>query len=118
YIRRMHGAYEVRDAQYLLGRLADDGAIDGQKIGAAGGSYGGAMALALGALRNRTQLSGGSLVPWTSPGGKPMQIAATTREFAWSDLDSALTPNGSTLDYVANAPYRGKLGDRRIGVQK
>jgi hypothetical protein len=63
-------------------------------------------------------LPDGSLVPWTSPGGRAMQIAATTPEFTWSDLDAALTPNGATLDYVADAPYRGPLGDRRVGVQK
>src|SRR5262249_33619136 len=44
--------------------------------------------------------------------------AATTPEFTWSDLDYALMPNGATLDYVADAPYRGPLGDRRVGVQK
>jgi hypothetical protein len=118
YIHLMHDAYEVRDAQFLMGRLADDGAIDPQRIGAAGGSYGGGMAIALGALRNRTMLPDGSLVPWTSPNGKAMQIAATTPEFTWSDLDYALMPNGATLDYVADAPYRGPLGDRRVGVQK
>jgi predicted acyl esterase len=118
YIHLMHDAYEVRDAQYLMGRLADDGVIDPQRIGAAGGSYGGGMAIALGALRNRTMLPDGSLVPWTSPLGKPMQIAATTPEFTWSDLDYSLMPNGATLDYVADAPYRGPLGDRRVGVQK
>ena len=54
----MHNAYEVRDAQYLLGQLADDGVIDPQRIGAIGGSYGGGMSIALGALRNRVQLAG------------------------------------------------------------
>ena len=80
----MHNAYEVRDAQYALGQLADDGVIDPQKIAATGGSYGGGMSIALGALRNRIQLPDGSLVPWTSPLGKPMQIAATVPEFTWT----------------------------------
>src|SRR3954452_5413091 len=118
YIHLMHNAYEVHDAQYLLGLLADDGAIDPQKIGAIGGSYGGGVSIALGALRNRVQLPNGSLAPWTSPLGKPMQIAATAPEFTWSDLDTALMPNGSSLDYVANASYRGPLADHRVGVQK
>src|SRR3954447_22615550 len=118
YIHLMHNAYEVHDAQYLLGLLADDGAIDPQKIGASGGSYGGAMAIALGALRNRVQNTDGSLSQWTSKAGKPMQIAATAPEFTWSDLDAALMPNGSSLDYVSNATYRGPLGDHRVGVQK
>ena len=60
YIHLMHNAFEVRDAQYALGQLADDGLIDPQKIGATGGSYGGGMAIALGALRNRTQLPDGT----------------------------------------------------------
>ena len=51
YIHLMHNAYEVRDAQYALGQLADDGLIDPQKIGATGGSYGGGMSIALGALQ-------------------------------------------------------------------
>ncbi len=116
YIRLMHNAYEVRDAQYLLGQLADDGAIDPQKIGATGGSYGGGMSIALGALRNRTQLQNGTLVPWTSPLGKPMTIAATVPQFTWSDLATALNPNGSSLDYVVDAPYLG--GGHRTGIQK
>ena len=116
YIHLLHDAYEVRDAQNALGLLADDGVIDPQRIGAAGGSYGGGMSYALGALRTRVQLPNGTLVPWTSPAGKPMQIAATTPEFGWTDLAAALTPNGSTLDYVAYAPYLG--GGHRAGVQK
>ncbi|HEX6020656.1 MAG TPA: CocE/NonD family hydrolase C-terminal non-catalytic domain-containing protein, partial [Solirubrobacter sp.] len=116
YIRLMHNAYEVRDAQYLLGQLADDGVIDPQKIGATGGSYGGGISLALGALRNRVQLPDGTLAPWTSPLGKPMTIAAAAPQFTWSDLATALNPNGSSLDYVADAPYLG--GGHRFGIQK
>ncbi|MFL5846255.1 MAG: acetylxylan esterase [Solirubrobacteraceae bacterium] len=118
YVRLMHNAYEIRDAQYLMSLLADEGVIDGQRIGATGGSYGGGQSYALGALRDRTQLPDGTLVPWTSPGGKPMSIAATAPEYGWTNLAYALVPNGSTLDYVANAPYRGPLGDRRFGIQK
>jgi hypothetical protein len=116
YIHLMHNGYEVRDAQYALGQLADDGVIDPAKIGATGGSYGGGMSIALGALRNRTQLPNGTLVPWTSPLGKPMTIAATVPEYTWSDIAYALTPNGSNLDYVANASYLS--GGHRVGVQK
>src|SRR3954462_1130131 len=86
YIHLMHNAYEVRDAQYALAQLADDGLIDPQRIGATGGSYGGGMSIALRALRRRTMLAHGSLVPWTSPLGKPMSIAATVPEFTWSDI--------------------------------
>ena len=116
YIHLMHNAYEVRDAQYALGQLADDGLIDPAKIGATGGSYGGGVSIALGALKNRVQLPDGSLVPWTSPLGKPLSIAATVPEYTWSDLATALNPNGSSLDYVSSAPYLG--GDHRVGIQK
>lgn len=118
YIRLMDNAYEVRDVQYLLGLLADEGLIDPQKIGASGGSYGGGMALQLGALKNRVQRPDRSLAPWTSPDGTPMKIAATAPEYTWSDLQSSLQPNGSTLDYAAENPYTGPNGDRRFGVQK
>src|SRR3954467_14983015 len=45
YIRLMHDAYEVRDAQYALGQLADDGLLEPQQIGATGGSYGGGTSI-------------------------------------------------------------------------
>jgi hypothetical protein len=102
--------YEVRDAQQLAGRLADAGLIHPTKIGSVGGSYGGGKSMSLGALKDRVMLPSGALAPWTSPGGKPMRIAAATPIIPWTDLASALMPNGSTLDYVADAPYRGRIG--------
>jgi predicted acyl esterase len=113
YIRLIDNRYEVRDAQEFAGELADEGLIDPQRIGSIGGSYGGGMSMALGALRNRKVMPDYSIVPWTSPAGKPMQIAAAAPSIPWTDLAYALQPNGSTLDYVADAPYRG-----RIGVEK
>ena len=113
YIRLIDNRYEVRDAQEFAGKLADEGLIDPQRIGALGGSYGGGMSMALGALRNRKVMPDYSVVPWTSPDGTPMQIAAASPNIPWTDLAYSLQPNGSTLDYVADAPYRG-----RIGVEK
>jgi len=118
YIHLMSRAYEVRDVQTLLGKLADEGVIDPQKIGATGGSYGGGMSLQLGSLKDRVELPNHELVPWESPGGKPMKIAATAPEFPWTDLSQALMPNGSTLDYAANSPYKGMLGNHRFGIEK
>ena len=110
--------YEVRDAQYLVSLLADqssDGTqlIDGRRIGASGGSYGGGMSMALAALKDRIMLPDGRLVPWTSPAGRPMRIAAATPEIPWTDLTYALTPNGRNLDYprrelIRDAPGRGE----------
>jgi hypothetical protein len=118
YIHLMSRAYEVRDVQTLLGKLADEGVIDPQAIGATGGSYGGGMSLQLGSLKDRVELTNHELIPWESPGGKPMKIAATAPEFPWTDLAQSLQPNGSNLDYVANSPYSGPLGDHRFGIEK
>ena len=114
----MSRAYEVRDVQYLLGLLADEGVINPQEIGANGGSYGGGMSLQLGSLKDRVQLPNGELIPWVSPKGTPMKIEATAPEVPWTDLSQSLQPNGSNLDYVANAPYSGVLGNHEFGIQK
>lgn len=114
----MDDRYEVRDAQYLISLLADEGVAQPQKIGATGYSYGGGMSMALATLRNRTMLPDGSLVPWESPGGKAMELAAAVPQWPWSDLAYSLMPNGTTLDYVADSPYRGPNGNAPIGVEK
>jgi hypothetical protein len=118
YIHLMSRKYEVRDAQYLLGLLADEGVINPQEIGANGGSYGGGMSLQLGSLKDRVELLNGEYVPWTSPKGTPMKIAATAPEYPWTDLAQSLQPNGSDLDYVAEAPYSGMLGNHEYGIEK
>jgi dienelactone hydrolase len=112
YIHLMDTRYEVRDAQHFAGRLVDEGIAQPEKIGAHGGSYGGGMSMALAALRNRVMLPDGSLVPWLSPTGTPLEIAAAQPDIPWTDLAYALLPNGHTLDYVADAPYfkRGRIG--------
>lgn len=110
YVRLMDTRYEVRDAQELAGKLADEGKTSFTQIGAIGGSYGGGTSMALAALKDRKMLPNGSLVPWTSPNGTPMRIAAATPEIPWTDLAYALTPNGRTLDYVTDAPYVGRTG--------
>lgn len=102
--------YEVRDAQYFAGELVDEGLVSPTKIAAIGGSYGGGMSMALAALKDRVMLPNGRLVPWRSPRGKRMRLAAAAPFIPWTDLAYALAPNGSTLDYVANAPYRGRFG--------
>ncbi len=118
YIHLMSRKYEVRDVQTLLGKLADEGLINGQQIGATGGSYGGGMSLQLGSLKDRVELQNGELVPWESAGGKPMKIAATAPEYPWTDIATALQPNGSSKDYVTNDPYRGVNNEYRFGIEK
>jgi fermentation-respiration switch protein FrsA (DUF1100 family) len=118
YNHLMDDRYEVRDAQYLISVLADEGVAEPRKIGATGVSYGGGMSLALAALRNRTMLPDGSLIPWQSPGGKAMELAAAVPQWPWSDLAYSLMPNGTTLDYATDSPYLGPSGKGRIGVEK
>ncbi len=118
YNHLMDDRYEVRDAQYLISVLADEGVAEAQKIGTTGFSYGGGISMALAALRDRVMLPDESLVPWESPEGKAMAIAAAVPQWPWSDLAYSLMPNGRTLDYVADAPYLGPEGDAPIGVEK
>jgi predicted acyl esterase len=136
YNHLMDTRYEVRDAQEVFEALADRdatgataaGLIDPQRIASMGSSYGGGISMALGALRDRKMMGGelndpvnppnGTLVPWVSPEGKAMKIAAAAPDIPWSDLAASLQPNGSTLDYVADAPYLGLDGKVPIGVEK
>ncbi|MBM4269484.1 MAG: hypothetical protein FJ144_23250 [Deltaproteobacteria bacterium] len=105
--------FEGRDTQYLAGLLADEGLVLPDRVGVTGASYGGGQSMILAALRDRTMLPNGALVPWKSPGGLPMRIAAAAPLIPWSDLAYSLTPNGRTLDYRVDNSY-----GTRGGVQK
>ena len=119
YIHLLANGVEVRDMQHLFGLLADEGVISNTRIGVVGQSYGGGMAMQLGALKNRVSDEAGNLSPWKSPlTNKDMSIAAAAPEFGWSNLAYGLIPNGSFLDYAAFNPYRGPDGDRRAGSPK
>lgn len=125
YIHMMHNAFEVRDAQTILGKLADERTdeddaylIDPDAIGAAGGSYGGGISSALAMLKDRVQLEDGSYIPWESPDGQPMQIAAAAPQYTWSDFAAGLIPNGHTLDYTTENPYSGPQGQYANGTPK
>jgi len=110
YVRLMDTRYEVRDSQFLAAALADEDVVVPDKIAATGGSYGGGQSMALAALKNRTMMPDGTLVPWESPEGKDMSIAVALPNIPWTDLAYALAPNGSTVDYVKDNPYAGPLG--------
>jgi X-Pro dipeptidyl-peptidase (S15 family) len=111
FIHLMDDRYEIRDAQFFAGELADQGLVDGQRVGATGGSYGGGLSMQLASLKDRTMLPDGQLVPWTSPVGHlPMRIAGAAPDIPWTDLVYSLVPNGGTLDYIADASYDGRIG--------
>jgi predicted acyl esterase len=98
YIRLANSRYEARDTQYLLGLLADEGVVKPRDIGVTGISYGGGQSMELAFLADKIRKPNGKLAPWRSPDGKKMKIAAAYPRWPWSDLVSALVPNGRFLD--------------------
>ena len=91
--------YEIRDTQYLLGLLADQGITRPGAIGVTGVSYGGMQSLSLARLRDRVRLPNGRYRPWRSPNGKPMRVAAAYARWGGSDMAYVLQPNGRYLDF-------------------
>ncbi|MGH2842543.1 MAG: S15 peptidase family protein, partial [Solirubrobacteraceae bacterium] len=98
YIHLDDYRYEARDVQYAVGLLVDEGFADSKRIGVTGESYGAGASLELATLKDRVMNPDGSLIPWKSPGGTPLQVAAAAIFAGWSDLVYALRPNGRTLD--------------------
>jgi len=90
--------YEARDVQTIAGLLVDSGLVNPAGIGVAGESYGAGVSLELATLNNRMMQLDGSLIPWTSPKGTPLHIAAAVPLCGWSDLSYSLAPNGRTFD--------------------
>jgi dienelactone hydrolase len=107
--------YEARDVQYTIGLLVDEGIADAAKIGVTGESYGGGVSLQLATLKNRVMLPDGTLVPWTSPHGTPLSIAAAAPMVPWSDLAYSLVPNGHLLDDQIASPT---TDESPVGVMK
>ena len=96
--------YEGRDTQHLVGLLVDQGVARADAIGVTGISYGGIQSLNLARLRNRVRMEDGSFMPWTSPSGTPLAIAAAWARWPGSDLTYALQPNGRFLDFRTPKP--------------
>jgi pimeloyl-ACP methyl ester carboxylesterase len=106
-------AVEIRDAQHLIGLLVDDGIADAEKIGVAGGSYGGAHAWMLALENDRARMPDGALVPWRSPAGRALHVAAAAPLYTWASLTAALLPNGRTTDRDGDAP---RLARDPVGI--
>ena len=104
YIHLADSRYEARDTQELIGRLVDEGVADPARIGVTGDSYGGGQTFELAALRNRKMLPDGTLVPWTSPAGTPLSLAAAAPVIPWTSLVGAIAPNGRTLASEVTPP--------------
>ena len=107
--------YEVRDVQHLLGLLVDQGIAAPDALGITGVSGGGGRTIAAAFLRDRIRLPDGTFAPWTSPAGVPLRFGAAFARWGWSDLATALLPNGRLGDTtVAN----GDESISPIGVPK
>jgi hypothetical protein len=101
---------EAHDTQFLLGTLVDQGIADPNAIGVTGISYGGGESFELAYLRDKTQLPDGSFVPWTSPAkGIPLAVKAAWPRWPWSDLVSALLPNGRFLDFDSSTNDKSRF---------
>jgi fermentation-respiration switch protein FrsA (DUF1100 family) len=113
YIHLGDSRFEVRDTQYLLGKLVDQGITKPHAIGATGVSYGGGQSMELAFLRNHIRRPDGTLGPWRSPQGTDLSIAAAYPRWPWSDLVDALIPNGRFRD-IQVAPLGQSM--KPIGV--
>lgn len=107
--------YEVKDTQYLAGRLVDGTLVSGVTvkpgIGVTGQSYGGGQTWML--TRDNT---------WRSPGRKIVRVKAAVPVIGWSDLLDALLPNGSasdtkTFDTEVEVRRNERMAER-LGVAK
>jgi pimeloyl-ACP methyl ester carboxylesterase len=107
--------WEIRDVQYLLGRLVDEGVADPRRIGVTGTSYGGLQSMQLAFLKNRVRTKDGKLVPWRSPSGRRVRVAAAWPRWGSADFVYSVAPNGRFLDF--RAPKR-PVSRRPIGVAK
>lgn len=116
FIRLADSRFEARDTQYLLGLLADEGVTKPRAIGVTGISYGGGQSMELAFLRDKVRNPSGKLVPWRSPGGEKMRIAAAYPRWPWSDLVAALIPNGRYLD-TGIAPQGQSLEPFGVPIQ-
>ena len=96
--------YEVRDAQWMAGLLVDQGIADPtphrclrRLLRRRAFAHARAAARPGDAAACRR---GGSYAPWRSPGGTSMELRAAAPYQTWSDLPTALAPNGRSLDYT------------------
>ncbi|MGI8847445.1 MAG: CocE/NonD family hydrolase C-terminal non-catalytic domain-containing protein [Candidatus Dormibacteria bacterium] len=113
--------WEVHDTQYLAGLLVDEG-VATPKVSVSGGSYGGGQAWLMALSQDRVVDPGsraGAVTsqPWRSPRGTPLHLAAALPEYPWTDLASALVPNGRASDGFHGAPPPGP-SNTPFGVMK
>lgn len=109
--------WEVHDTQFLTGLLVDAGVAGPAKVVATGDSYGGGQSWLLAMSQNEVMQPDGTLVPWRSPRGVAIHLAAAVPQFGWTDLGQALLDNGRASDGLFGAPADMPHEDP-IGVEK
>ncbi|MBC9725262.1 CocE/NonD family hydrolase C-terminal non-catalytic domain-containing protein [Streptomyces sp. TRM68367] len=109
--------WEVHDTQYLTGLLVDAGIASPTKVAVTGDSYGGGQSWLLAMSQDQVMQPDGTLVPWTSPRGVPIRLAAAIPQYGWSDLGQALVDNGRGSDGTSGAPPDGPR-ENPVGVAK
>ena len=103
--------YEVRDAQFFAGELADAGLVTVRRSARQVAPMGAGSPWLSARSRTGLMMPDGSLVPWTEPGQRHPDADRGRRPvIPWRDLAYSLTPNGGTLDYAADSPYSGRTG--------
>lgn len=109
--------WEIHDTQYLTGLLVDAHVADPARVVVTGDSYGGGQSWLLALSQDQVMQTGGQLVPWRSPAGVPVRLAAAVPQFSWTDLAQALMDNGRASDGYLGAPPDGPH-ESPYGVEK
>jgi X-Pro dipeptidyl-peptidase C-terminal non-catalytic domain/X-Pro dipeptidyl-peptidase (S15 family) len=109
--------WEIHDTQYLVGLLVDAGIADPSAVVVTGDSYGGGQSWLLALGEDQAMQPDGQLVPWQSPDGVPIRLAAAVPQFSWTDLAQALVDNGRASDGSPGAPPPGPH-ESPYGVEK
>ena len=109
--------WEIHDTQYLSGLLVDAHVAGPARVVVTGDSYGGGQSWLLALSQDQIMRPDGQLMPWRSPDGVPIRLAAAVPQFAWTDLAQALIDNGRASDGYSGAPADGPHEDP-YGVEK
>ncbi|MEA2475815.1 MAG: type transport system ATP-binding protein, partial [Actinomycetota bacterium] len=105
--------YEVKDTQYLIGRLVDrsllssDVGVSPRKVGVEGISYGGGQTWMLTRVNS-----------WKSPKGTKVRVGAAVPIISWTDLLDALVPNGRARDDTVPTTDVAQRETQPVGVLK
>lgn len=96
--------YEIKDWQYLLGKLVDLKVADPDRLVVIGSSYGAGQAWLLAAS-----------MPWSTPSGdRTIQLAAAVSHAGWTSMQNSIAPNGRATD----EPGGGRSLEMPFGILK